>query len=61
MSDLELDPRWDWVDVSTVEEGYGTTFVKGACRHTEVVPVESVDGEVVAKLCLTCDKHWALI
>ncbi len=61
MSDaLELDPRWDWVDVSTVEEGYGTTFIKGACRHTEVIPVESA-GEVVAELCLTCDKHWPLI
>lgn len=25
------------------------------CLHTEVIPVESVTGEVVAQLCLTCD------
>lgn len=54
----DLDPRWDWVDVSTVEEGYGTTFVKGSCRHTEMVPVELLSGEVAAQLCVTCDRQF---
>jgi hypothetical protein len=58
MSDLELDPRWEWVDVSSMGEGPGTTFVRAYCNHLEVEPVTDVDGELVAKLCRTCDKHW---
>jgi hypothetical protein len=55
-----LDDRWEWVELrrfGSVE----ATYVKGACRHREIVPVESVFvasalGEaVVAHLCLTCD------
>jgi hypothetical protein len=51
----ELDPRWDWIDISTYGEGPGTTFIKGACNHLEVEPVTDVDGDLVAHLCRTCD------
>lgn len=52
---LYLDPRWDWVDVSPLDKGPGTEYVKGQCNHLEIIPVESVTGETVAGLCLTCD------
>ena len=54
MADLELDPRWDWVDVRSFGDP-GPVWVKIRCRHSEVVPVDSVTGEQVARLCLTCD------
>ena len=50
----DLDPRWDWIEVTP----FGSRerqYVQGSCRHTEVAPVESVDGKIVAQLCLTCD------
>jgi hypothetical protein len=47
----------DLIDVSTVEEGYGTTFIPGPCRHSRAVPVEAVTGEVLAWLCLCCDRQ----
>jgi hypothetical protein len=50
---IELDPRWEWHEVTLLSEP-GPVYIKGRCRHTEVVPVESA-GEVVAQLCLTCD------
>lgn len=48
------DPRWEWVEVSTV--GGDSYWIKGRCRHTDVVPVESA-GEIVAHLCKTCDQQ----
>jgi len=45
----------DMIDVSTVEEGYGTTFVPGACKHRHAEPVESVSGDILFLLCLCCD------
>jgi hypothetical protein len=60
MDAADLDPRWDWHEVRLFGEP-GPGYIRGACRHTEVVPVESVDGEVVAKLCLTCDKQFTLV
>ncbi len=56
MGEVELDPRWDWVDVRTISDS-GPVYVKGACRHLEVIPVESVTGETVAQFCLTCDRQ----
>lgn len=56
MSEVELDPRWDWVEVQEVSGA--TYYVRGSCRHLEVVPVESVAGEVVAQLCTTCDMQF---
>ena len=49
----DLDPRWEWVELRRFGDPQ-PTYVKGACNHLEVVPVES-GGEVVAHLCLTCD------
>jgi hypothetical protein len=54
----DLDPRWDWV-VERRLCGLEPTYVRGACNHLEVVPVESVlDPDVVlAHLCVTCDQQ----
>lgn len=58
MAELELDPRWEWVCVPDLG---GTEFyVRGRCRHTEVIPVACVSGELVARLCLTCDQQWTV-
>jgi hypothetical protein len=56
MSEPELDPRWDWVAISSFDKP-GPTYIKGRCRHTEVEPVTSLTGEEVAQLCLTCDSQ----
>jgi hypothetical protein len=53
----DLDPRWEWVEDRRLCD-VGPSYVKGACNHLEVVPVETAAGgvvEVVAHLCLTCD------
>ncbi len=57
---LELDPRWNWVDISTLEEGRGTTFVRAECNHLEVEPVHDISGELVARWCRTCDRQWTI-
>jgi hypothetical protein len=49
----KLDPRWEWHLVQRL--GMPDVWIKIRCLHTEVVPVESVAGTVVAQLCLTCD------
>ena len=54
----ELDPRWNWVDVSTPSEGKGTTFIRGECNHLDIEQVHAVDGVLVAALCRTCDTQW---
>ena len=51
--DVELDPRWEWCEVRRLGDKE-PRWIKGWCRHLEVVPVES-GGVVVAQLCLTCD------
>lgn len=61
MSDAELDPRWDWVEITTWG-GVESRYVKGRCNHIDTVPVEStVTGERLATLCLMCDAQlpWA--
>lgn len=55
----DLDPRWDWVEISTFGQP-GPEYIRGECRHTEIVPVES-GGELVAKLCVTCDTQFTLV
>jgi len=50
---LTLDPRWEWHEIGAWSGP--TRLVRGACNHLEVVTVESVAGEPVAQLCLTCD------
>jgi hypothetical protein len=52
---LELDPRWEWVNVTRIGDREAQ-YVKGRCNHLETIPVESmVTGDTVAYLCLTCD------
>lgn len=53
----DLDPRWDWIDITPISEPPGTRFIKGACRHLPrfVDRVENVDGDLVGHLCTTCD------
>jgi hypothetical protein len=51
---IDLDPRWEWIEIATRGER-DPVYIKGPCRHLEIVPVESVSGEVVARLCRTCD------
>ncbi len=53
---MDLDPRWDWIEVTTVGDRE-RRYVKGLCRHLETVPVASVTGEIVARLCVTCDSQ----
>lgn len=52
----DLDPRWEWVDERRLCDR-APTYVRGACNHLEVVPVESTldPDAVLAHLCLTCD------
>lgn len=54
MTGLELDPRWDWHEVTQLGDR-APRYLRGRCRHLEAVPVEAVTGETVAQLCLTCD------
>jgi hypothetical protein len=54
---IDLDPHWDWIEVTYFGDP-GPTWIKGSCRHLELVPVESVDGEDIARLCLTCDAQF---
>jgi hypothetical protein len=52
---VELDPRWEWYDVTMVGD-IERRYVKGRCNHLETVPVDlMVTGEPVARLCVTCD------
>ena len=57
MAEVELDPRWEWCDVRTISDP-APVWIKAGCRHTEVIPIESLDGETVAQLCLTCDHQF---
>lgn len=51
----ELDPRWEWTEVR-IWDGRHVHHIRGRCNHLETVPVET-GGEVVARLCLTCDQQ----
>ncbi|WP_330479878.1 hypothetical protein OG301_39395 (plasmid) [Streptomyces platensis] len=51
-----LDPRWEWISVGTVDEP--DQWVKGHCRHLEPTPVYAhPNGDHVANLCPDCDKQ----
>lgn len=57
MTAFAHDPRWEWLDVTTID-GKGPAWIRGRCRHTEVVDVSScVTGEILARLCTTCDEQ----
>jgi hypothetical protein len=51
---MELDPRWEWHEIHDFGSA-SPTYIKGRCRHTQVVPVLGLTGDRVAWLCLTCD------
>jgi hypothetical protein len=51
----DLDPRWEWHHVCSAD-GTLDRWVRGGCNHLEVVNVDvALTGEVVARLCVTCD------
>lgn len=50
----DLDSRWDWHEVTAIGDRE-RRYIRGLCRHLQVVPVESAGGQVIARLCLTCD------
>lgn len=50
----DLDPRWEWIETMQLGEP-GPQYIRGLCNHLEIEPVQSVEGETVAHLCLTCD------
>lgn len=52
---VQLDPRWEWAELHVPESAAAVAWIRVACRHLETVPVQLVTGEVVARLCLTCD------
>lgn len=50
------DPRWEWINVGTVEDP--DQWVRGRCNHLNTVPVQqakTLGGAVVAHLCTDCD------
>lgn len=49
----DLDPAYGWIEVTDLSS-QRPQYIQGRCRHLRVVPVESA-GQVVARLCLTCD------
>lgn len=51
----DLDPRWQWVELRRLCD-VEPRYIKGPCNHLEVVPVEA-GGEIVARLCQTCDSQ----
>lgn len=55
MSTAPLDPRWEWAEVRRMCD-VEPTYIRGRCNHLEVIPVET-GGEIVAHLCLTCDRQ----
>lgn len=54
MDAYDLDPRWEWLELQTFDNAE-PKYVRGHCLHLDAVPVESVTGELVAHLCVTCD------
>jgi hypothetical protein len=50
---MELDPRWDWLEVYTWGDPQ-PRYIKGACNHLELEPVYNVAEQLVAQLCKTC-------
>ncbi len=56
MSDPEWpDPRYEWTEAYKVGS-HQPYYIQGRCKHLETVPVYS-DGDLVARLCVTCDSQ----
>lgn len=47
----------EWVELPRLLCEPGPTYVRASCQHAaaDVIPVESVDGTLVAQLCTACD------
>jgi hypothetical protein len=57
---VELDPHWEWCEVTTVTDRE-PVYVKTRCKHREKADVTLVlTGDLVARLCLTCDVKFYL-
>lgn len=52
---MDLDPRWDWVDVRSVSDP-GPVWIHAGCRHLpeELEPISSAVPGQLALLCHTC-------
>ncbi len=51
---MDLDPRWEWCETMAFGRSE-PRYIKVRCNHLDTVPVDLLTGEVVARLCLTCD------
>lgn len=61
MSTPDLDPRYEWIEVTDLgrEE---STFIQGPCRHIEMDRAEETeDGRVSAFRCRTCGEMLHVI
>lgn len=61
MSTPDLDPRYEWIEVTDLgrEE---STFIQGPCRHIEMDRAEETeDGHVSAFRCRTCVETFHVI
>ena len=57
MSQPDLDPRWEWVNVQALGER-DPVYIKATCNHLVIIPVTDTDGTEVAQLCTTCDAQF---
>lgn len=51
-----LDGEYAWAEIKAWD-GTHLRFVRESCRHTQVVDVRAVTGQLVAHLCLVCDQQ----
>ena len=50
-----LDPRWEWSEITALGD-LERRYIAVRCNHLELLPVTSVvTGELLARLCATCD------
>lgn len=50
------DDRFEWVEITSLSDPERKYIVQ-RCKHVDAVPVESVTGDIVAHLCLICDRQ----
>lgn len=48
----DLDPRWEWVDVTTFDGK--PTWIKGRCNHLLSERTSVLDGDSILDRCVTC-------
>lgn len=55
MTQLERDPNWEWIDVSTWTE---EMWVRGRCKHLETEPLYAApltENIHIGTFCLNCE------